>query len=202
MKQILELIPIALFFISYQMSGSSLQFAGLSYTFDGIYSATLILMIATAVQVAIVRLTTGHVEKRLWILLAAVLVFGAATLFFRSEAFIQWKPTVFNWALAALFLGSALLGKKTLLERGLGDQIDLPGLVWKRLNTVWTGNFLLVGALNLIVAYNFSEAFWVSYKLYSAIGFTLLLTVVTAVLIAPHISEDEVDQPPPGQNKA
>jgi intracellular septation protein len=30
----------------------------------------------------------------------------------------------------------------------------------------------------------------VSYKLYSAIGFTLLLTVLTALLISPHLKDD------------
>lgn len=191
MKQFAELIPIVLFFLSYQMDGQTIGLAGFEFTFDGIYSATAILIAATAVQLILTRLLTGHIEKRLWILFAAVAVFGSATLFFRSEAFIQWKPTVFNWVLASLFIGAPLLGKKTLLERGLGDQISLPAHVWSRLNVLWTANFIVVGALNIYVAYQFSEATWVSYKLYSAIGFTLLLTIITAVLIAPHISESD-----------
>ena len=39
-------------------------------------------------------------------------------------------------------------------------------------------NFFIVGGLNIYVAYQFSEETWVSYKLYSAIGFTLLLCVI------------------------
>lgn len=191
MKQFAELVPIVLFFLSYQVDGQTIDLAGFEYTFDGIYSATAILIAATAIQLILTRLLTGHIEKRLWILFAAVAVFGSATLFFRSEAFIQWKPTVFNWVLAALFIGAPLLGKKTLLERGLGDQIALPAQVWSRLNMLWTANFIFVGALNIFVAYRFSEATWVSYKLYSAIGFTLVLTIITAVLIAPHISESD-----------
>ncbi len=191
MKQFAELIPIVLFFLSYQMDGQTINLAGFEYTFDGIYSATAILIAATALQLLLTRALAGHIEKRLWILFAAVAVFGSATLFFRSEAFIQWKPTVFNWVLALLFIGAPLVGKKTLLERGLGDQIALPAHVWSRLNVLWTANFLIVGALNIYVAYQFSEATWVSYKLYSAIGFTLLLTVITAVLIAPHLSEQD-----------
>ena len=53
-------------------------------------------------------------------------------------------------------------------------------------------NFAIVGALNLVVAYGFNEETWVSYKLYSAIGFTLLLTILTALLISPHLKEEQL----------
>jgi intracellular septation protein len=56
---------------------------------------------------------------------------------------------------------------------------------------LWTGNFALVGSLNLFVAYRMGEAFWVSYKLYSAIGFILLLTIITGLMIAPHMHEED-----------
>ena len=51
-----------------------------------------------------------------------------------------------------------------------------------------------MGALNLVVAYGFSEEAWVSYKLYSAIGFTLLLTILTALLISPHLKEEPLTE--------
>ena len=78
------------------------------------------------------------------------------------------------------------------MERTLGSQIHLPKPVWGRLNFLWVSNFILVGALNLYVAYNYSEATWVSYKLYSAIGFTLVLTILTALLISPHIKDEQL----------
>lgn len=191
MKQLLEFLPIALFFIVYQMNGDTVSIGSWSHTVDGIFSATAVLMIATLFQVAITYLLTRELEKRLLWLAAAVLVFGGATLAFRNEAFIQWKPTVFNWTLALAFGGSQFFGEKTLMERALGSQIVLPRPVWTRLNLLWVANFAIVGALNLVVAYNFSEATWVSYKLYSAIGFTLVLTIITAVMISPHLKEDD-----------
>jgi len=118
-------------------------------------------------------------------------VFGGATLVLHNQIFIQWKPTIFNWVLALAFGGSQFIGDKNLMERTLGSQIHLPKQVWTRLNLLWVANFAIVGALNLVVAYGFSEATWVSYKLYSAIGFTLLLTVITALMISPHLKEDE-----------
>ncbi|MEJ2533327.1 MAG: septation protein A [Halioglobus sp.] len=190
MKQIAEFIPIALFFIVYQLDGETLDLGGWQYTFDGIYSATAVLMIATVLQVVLTWVLTREFEKRLMWLLLAVLLFGGATLAFHNQMFIQWKPTIFNWILAIAFGGSQFIGDKNLMERTLGSQIHLPKPVWTRLNLLWVGNFALVGALNLVVAYGFSEATWVSYKLYSAIGFTLLLTILTALLISPHLKDE------------
>ena len=192
MKQLAEFIPIALFFIVYQLKGEQVSVAGWEYTFDGIFSATAVLMVATALQVAVTYAITREFEKRLLWLLLAVVVFGGATLLFRNQMFIQWKPTIFNWALALAFGASQFIGDKNLMERTLGSQIHLPKPVWNKLNLLWVSNFAVVGGLNLVVAYGFSEETWVSYKLYSAIGFTLLLTILTALLISPHLKEEQV----------
>jgi len=191
MKQVLEFIPIVLFFVVYQLDGEQLSLGPLSYTFDGIFSATAVLIAATAIQVILARLMAGYWDKRSLWTFVAVAVFGGATLVLRDQTFIQWKPTIFNWGLALIFIGFQLFSERSLLERALGAQLSLPRGVWTRLNLLWTGNFIVVGALNLFVAYRFSEAFWVSYKLYSAIGFTLLLTVLTALLVSPHLQAQD-----------
>jgi intracellular septation protein len=194
MKQLAEFVPIALFFIVYQLKGEQISLAGWEYTFDGIFSATAVLMIATTLQVGITYAITREFEKRLLWMLLAVVVFGGATLLFRNQMFIQWKPTIFNWALALAFGASQFIGDKNLMQRTLGSQIHLPEGVWTRLNLLWVSNFAIVGALNLVVAYGFSEETWVSYKLYSAIGFTLLLTILTALLISPHLKDEQATE--------
>ena len=190
MKQLLELLPLVLFFGAYQMDGDTLTVGGWSHTFDGIFSATAVLMISTALTWLVASLLEKRNDKRLMWMTLAVLLFGAATLILRDQRFIQWKPTVFNWVLAAVFFGSQFIGKRTVLERVLGSQLSLPRLIWMRLNVLWIGNFALVGALNLFVAYRFEEAVWVSYKLYSSIGFTLALMLLTVVIVAPHVKDD------------
>ena len=190
MAQILELVPIILFFVAYQYDGSTIHVGTWSYYFDGIFSATTILIAATAVQVAISGALRGRIERReVWILLA-VGVFGGITLWFRDPSFIQWKPTIFNWTLALIFLAAHFFSEKNLIERTLGSQLDLPSHAWKKLNFLWIGNFLVVGALNIFVALNFSESLWVSYKLYSAIGFTILLAMLTIIIVGPHLPKE------------
>ena len=196
MKQLAEMVPLVLFFITYQMKGTEIEIGSWSHTLDGIFSATAVLIIATSLQVVLTWIFTRKLEKRLLWLLGVVCLFGGATLFFRDQTFIFWKPTVFNWVLALVFGGSHFIGERNLMERTLGSQIELPDVLWTRLLWLWTANFAIVGSLNLYVAYSYSEEFWVSYKLYSAFGFGLLLTLITAAMIAPHVSEDQ-----PGTDK-
>lgn len=190
MKQLAEFVPIVLFFIVYQMKGTSIELGGWSHTLDGIFSATAVLMAATLAQVILSTVISRRLERRQMWLLLAVLIFGGATLFFRNQMFIQWKPTIFNWALALAFGASQFIGEKNLMQRTLGSQLQLPHIAWRRLNLIWTANFAIVGALNLYVAYYFSEDTWVSYKLYSSIGFTVVLTLLSAFLISPHLKDE------------
>jgi len=196
MKQILEFLPIVLFFGAYQMDGETLTVGAWSHTFDGIFSATAVLMIATIAVWLIMLAITRRNDKRLMWMMVAVVVFGTATLVLRDQRFIQWKPTVFNWVMAVLFFGSQFVGKKTLLERLLSQQLVLSEVIWKRLNVLWVTNFVTVGALNLYVAYQYEEAFWVSYKLYSSIGFILLMMLLTVMIVAPHLRSEDQDIDP------
>ena len=196
MKQILEFLPIVLFFGAYQMSGETLTVGAWSHTFDGIFSATAVLMIATIAVWLIMLAITQRNDKRLMWMMVAVVVFGTATLVLRDQRFIQWKPTVFNWVMAVLFFGSQFVGEKTLLERLLSQQLVLSAVIWKRLNALWVTNFVTVGALNLYVAYQYEEAFWVSYKLYSSIGFILLMMLLTVMIVAPHLRSEDQDIDP------
>jgi intracellular septation protein len=196
MKQILEFLPIVLFFGAYQMDGETLTVGAWSHTFDGIFSATAVLMIAIIGVWLVMLAITQRNDKRLMWMMVAVVVFGTATLVLRDQRFIQWKPTVFNWVMAALFFGSQFVSEKTLLERLLGQQLVLSEVIWKRLNALWVTNFIVVGALNLYVASQYAEALWVSYKLYSSIGFMVLMILLTLMIVAPHLKSEDQDIDP------
>jgi intracellular septation protein len=153
-------------------------------------------MIATIGVWLVMLAITQRNDKRLMWMMVAVVVFGTATLVLRDQRFIQWKPTVFNWVMAALFFGSQFVSEKTLLERLLGQQLVLSEVIWKRLNALWVTNFIVVGALNLYVASQYAEALWVSYKLYSSIGFMVLMILLTLMIVAPHLKSEDQDIDP------
>lgn len=191
MKQLAEFVPIIIFFVIYQMDGSTISFMDWSHTVDGIYSATKALLVATFFILPLQWWLTGYLEKRLLWTSAAVFVFGGATLFFKNELFIQWKPTVFNWGMAIAFGVSQFWGDKNLIERLMGSQIQIPRAIWQRICWVWVAYFSMVGALNLFVAYQFSEATWVSYKMWSFIPLTFFIMVITAIIMSPSLKADD-----------
>ena len=191
MKQLLEFSPLVLFFTAYQMDGEVLSVGTWSHTFDGIFSATAVLMISSVASWLFASVWERRNDRRLMWMTIAIIIFGAATLILRDQRFIQWKPTVFNWVLALVFLGSHFIGQRPVLQRLLGGQLVLPQNIWTRLSMLWIGNFTVVGALNLIVTYQYEESFWVAYKLYSSIGFTLLLIILTIAIVAPHLKDQD-----------
>jgi len=170
MTQLLDFIPIALF--------AAVYFAA------GIYWATGALMIAVTAQVLIYLALGKPLSRELHITLWASLIFGGLTLVFRNEAFIQWKPTIVNWLLAASLVLSFYVGRTNLMKRLLGKQLSLVDEVWTRLNFGWAFGFFFAGVLNLVVAYNFSMEFWVSYKLIGGFALTFLYIVITMIYLS------------------
>ena len=196
MLRLIELLPLLAFFVTYfYLNGHAVSLGDFHYQFDGIYSATAVLMVATTLQVVATWGIKRELEKRSLGLLAVVLVCGAATLVFHNSMFIKWKPTLFNWAFGLILLGSHLFGKQNLVERLTQEQFHLPGQVTNRLLWTWTAYFFLVGALNLVVAYHFPEETWVKYKVWSFIPFTLSMSIITALMVAPHIKMDGTEPP-------
>ncbi len=176
MKFLLDFFPILLFFGAYQV-------------WD-IYVATAVAIAAAILQVAWQRLRHGRVEKMQAITLALLVLFGGLTLLLRDPVFIKWKPTVVNWLFAVAFLVTAYVGERSLLQRMMGHAVSLPDAIWRRLNWAWVAFFTAMGVLNLVVAYHFSEAVWVNFKLFGLMGLTLVFVLAQAPYLAKHMEND------------
>ena len=170
MTQLLDFIPVAVFVAVY-------------FSVD-IYWATAALMAAVTVQVLAYLALRRPLSRELHMTFWASMIFGALTLFFRNELFIQWKPTIVNWLLAASLIGSHYLAGTNLLKQLLGKQLSLVDQVWARLNVGWACGFFVAGVLNLVVAYNFSMEFWVSYKLIGGFALTFLYIMITMIYLS------------------
>jgi intracellular septation protein len=170
MSQLLDFVPIGLFVAVFFMAD--------------IYYATAALMIAVAAQAGIYLLLKKPLSRELKLTFWVSMIFGGLTLFFRNELFIQWKPTIINWALCGSLIGSHFIGKRNLIEHLFGKQLSLVDEVWAKLNFGWAFGFFLAGGLNLIVAYNFSMEFWVSYKLIGGFALTFTYVLITMTYLA------------------
>ncbi len=173
MKALFDLFPILLFFIAYKV-------------YD-IYVATAVAIGASLLQVGLYWAKHRRVENMHLVTLVLIVVFGGATLLLRDEMFIKWKPTVLNWLFGMAFLGSHFIGKRHLVQRMMGEAVTLPRIVWRRLNLAWTLFFFALGAVNLMVAYNFETDVWVDFKLFGILGLTLVFILAQSLYIARHL---------------
>ncbi len=168
-------------------------FVAVFYLAD-IYYATAALMAAITVQVAVVWWLKRKVEHQLKITFWIALSLGGPTLALHDQTFIQWKPTVVYWIFATAFVASQYIGERTLLQRVLGGQLELPARIWRNLSFGWAFGFLFIGALNIWVAYNFSITFWVNFKLIGGIGLTLFYVMLTFAYLVwgGHLKEEDL----------
>lgn len=201
MLALLEIFPVIIFGIVYFLHGKTVDVGSIHYQFDGIYSATAALMLSTALASAIIWFWKRKLTKGQAGMLAMVLLLGGATIFWQNPLFLKWKPTVLSWALALAFAGTQKFSQKGLVERALGEQMVLPTNIYARLSFLWAGYFLLLGSLNLFVAFQFSEAFWVKYKLWSMAS-SLILAIASAFIISPHIKDSPETENIPSKKEA
>lgn len=153
----------------------------LAYFYKDIFFATGVLMAVMPVVLVLQWLMTKKINKIYAASTVLVLLLGGATLAFKNPTFLYWKPTVLNWLIAAVFLGSQWIGDKTVVQRMLGNAAELGPDQWIRLNQIWVVFFIIVGGVNLYVAYTFSEAFWVKFKLFGMLGITLVFVIIQSL---------------------
>ena len=180
MQLLLDYIPIVVFI--------------LAYFYRDIFFATGVLMAVMPVILFLQWLLTRKLNRIYAASTALVLVLGGFTLAFRNPTFLYWKPTVLNWAIALVFLGSQWIGEKTIVQRMLGGAAELTRDQWQRLNQIWVAFFTLVGAVNLYVAYTFSEAFWVKFKLFGMLGITIVFVIIQSIWLTLASNKNEQPQ--------
>ncbi|MCC5796433.1 MAG: septation protein A [Methylophaga sp.] len=189
MKLLSDFLPILLFFLAYKFGGGEYSFAGEVYLVEGIYAATAVMIVATLLQVSYTWLRYRKVEKIHLLTLVLVMLLGGATLWLQNPEFVMWKPTAVNWLFALGFVAARVFTDKSLLERLMAEHVHMPAKVWSRLNTAWVLFFILSGIANIWVAYNFSEATWVNFKLFGMLGLTILFIIGQSVYLAKHATE-------------
>lgn len=201
MKILFDLFPIALFFGMFKYAGSHTDWAAatatdwLGFMVSGgqvgvaeapVLLATVVVIVATLAQILWIKARGNKVDTMLWVSLGLVTVLGGATIYFHSESFIKWKPTVLYWIMGAALLVGQLGFKKNGIKSLMGSQMALPDSAWRVVNFSWVGFFALMGCLNLWVAFNFPTSIWVNFKLFGGLGLMLLFVLVQAIYLNKH----------------
>lgn len=134
MKFLLDFGPIVLFFIVYK--------------FYGLYAAIYAMIASTFVQIMYSRATTGKFVTSQVLTFALLVVFGGISIILRDPAFVMWKVSILYVIFAAVLIGSNYVGSKTLLERMMGKELQLPRNTWVNLTWFWSFGFILIAIIN------------------------------------------------------
>ncbi|WP_438862685.1 septation protein A [Neptunicella sp.] len=187
MQALVEFLPLLIFFVFYK-------------THD-IFWATGALMVAFTLQLIVTYVLKKQITKQQWIFYAIVMIFGGFTLFLRDETFIMWKPTVVYLIFAGVLLGSQVL-KRPVLKQMMESAIQLPDNIWSRVNIAWGIFFLLAAAVNLLVAYEYTQEQWVNFKVFWMTAASLVFTVLTIAYLYRYLpTEDTPKEPNEQENK-
>lgn len=202
-KLLFDIFPVILFFASYKWGEknpeASQELANQLFSHFTVASsiakeqapiilATAIAIAASIFQIGYLLISRKKIDAMLWISFIIISVFGSATIYFQSDVFIKWKPTIIYWCYAGAFLLGQYVFKKNLLKALLGSQLTMPEDVWNKLGLAWVVFFIAMGALNLYVAFHYSQSAWVSFKLYSIAALPLFL-IGQSFFIAKYIEE-------------
>jgi len=189
MKFLFDLLPLLLFFAALKV-------------YD-IYIATAVAIVASFIQVGFFWFKHRRFETMHLVTLVIIGVFGSLTLILHDATFIKWKPTVVYWIFTAILFYTQFFTRQTAYEHLLGKQLTLPAKVWLQQNRDWGIFFLLLGLLNLYVAFYFipdyyaeldsktQDEYWGVFKVFGTMGLTLAFTLFQAVRMAPHLQAEE-----------
>jgi intracellular septation protein len=159
----IDYAPLILFFIVYKMTG--------------VFAGTVAFMIAIIAAVLTSKIMLGRVSPMLWLSAILVVGFGALTIWFHDERFIQLKPTIIYAGLGALLLGGVALGKpliRYILENGLDGLSDRG---WMLLSRNWGLFFVAMAILNEIMRRTLTFDTWLSVKVWALIPLSLVFGV-------------------------
>lgn len=177
MHLLYEILPVFLFFIAFK--------------WYGMYVATTVGIVATFLQVVLTRFIAHKWDRKQLVTLAVFLLFGGMTLYFHDPIFVKWKPTIVFWIFALVMLGSRVFTNKPLIQRlmenMLEEKANVPLPVWNKLNALWAMFFLVLGGINLYVAYQLSNDAWVNFKFYGITSALFLFSIVQAVYLMRYV---------------
>ena len=134
MKFLLDFGPIVLFFIVYK--------------YYGLYAAIYAMIASTFVQIMYSRVTTGKFVTSQVLTFALLVVFGGISIILRDPAFVMWKVSVLYVIFVSFLIGSNYIGSKTLLERMMGKELQLPRNTWVNLTWFWSIGFIIIAIIN------------------------------------------------------
>jgi intracellular septation protein len=179
MQMFYEILPVFLFFLAFK--------------FYDIYVATTVGIIATITQVVLTRCLTKSWDRKQVITMLIFIIFGSMTLYFHNPIFVKWKPTIVFWIFAIAIIITHFTRKplmQRMMENALENSAVIPSRVWARINLMWAAFFIIMGAINLYIAYTFSNDAWVNFKFYGISISLIVISIIQALYLVRYMTKE------------
>jgi intracellular septation protein len=109
----------------------------------------------------------------------------------------MWKPTALYWIGAlVLFISNQFFGKN-LIQQMMHKVLNPPAAIWNKLNWVWILFLVVLGILNLYVAFNFTENAWVNFKLFGVTTLMFVFMITQTVVLKQYLVNPSHDETSP-----
>jgi len=168
--------PLAAFFIAYMRAD--------------LMTATIALMAATAVALALSLIFARKLPLMPLITALVVGLFGGLTLWLHDDTFIKMKPTIVQAVLGAILLGGLALGRP-LLKPLLGAAWAMDEIGWRKLTFRFGLFFFAMALLNEIVWRTQSTDLWVNFKVFGLLALTVVFALAQTPLLNRHKLPDD-----------
>ena len=168
----------------------------LAFRLWGVFAGTGVFMAAIVAAVIVSRWKLGRVSPMLWLSAILVVGFGALTIWFHDQRFIQIKPTIIYALLGGLLLGGLALGKpllKYVLEAGY-DGLTERG--WRILSRNWGLFFIAMAGLNEVMRATLSFDLWLTVKVWALPILSVVFALANVPVLMKHGFNAEPAEPP------
>lgn len=174
----LELGPLLAFFAAF-------QYFKRANPDEAMVWAAGILAVLASLALSYSWLKHKYVSGVLILTTVLVVVFAGLTFFTGNKVFLFMKPTIVNTLFGLGVIGGALMGKN-VLKMFLGEAFELPDAKWNSLAMRWGIFFFAMAILNELIWRNFSEDFWIKFKVFGFMPLTLIFTLSQLPFIQKH----------------
>lgn len=190
-KLALELGPLVVFFIvNFRGEWFLETFPILKAWFSQpIIFATAVFMVAMTISLVLSQLIMKRIPVMPLVTGVVVLVFGGMTLYFQDALFIKLKPTITNVLFGSVLLGGLLFGQ-SLLRYVFGEVYRLQERGWYLMTLRWGNFFFVLAAINEIVWRNFSDDFWVAFKVWGIMPITMIFAMAQLPLLTRYAVDE------------
>ncbi len=125
-------------------------------------------------------------NKQVWITNILIISLGGLSLISDNAIFIKMKPTAIYILFANVIFWTALFNKP-VIKNVLQHIMNCNDVVWQKNSFVIAAYFILCAILNEVIWRNFSDQFWINFKVFGLSAITFMFFILFLFCNKKHI---------------